>query len=396
MMLFLLLRLASLILVILLVVRIWRASALHAILSLFIPFYVLVPLIKYWKDPDHDIKWLVAPLFVCAVASVWMLSRMAHEYQAEQAALQAQLIAEDDAGDVDEDAEANGGDFTKPSTSVPSAEIEIGPAAMVSGHRQPVYASAAARNAVTASAATREHPVAVAPVQTSAWTRSVESTPEVPLTFARASSEATVFRGRFERASMGLTLDLPDHFRALSSVDARRIATSLGQPDDTREIAWVLHEDVSFSGASSWHVRVRWLSDGWVAPSLTRDAEHLLRVAQQSGAATRRLAGSGGELLGYAVAPSFDAGLADWVEERLPDAAALSVLDCHAVRLGRNGVLEFSVVGAPAGSQALCAASVRLLARRAQVDHGAQYQAQAPADVVHAAYTLEDLVTQRH
>ena len=216
----------------------------------------------------------------------------------------------------------------------------------------------------------------------------------MPLTFARAQAEAPVFRGKYERPSMGLTLGLPDHFRALSSVDARRIETALGQATDDREVAWVLHEEVPLSGAASWHVRVRWLDDGWVDASVPRDAERLLRAAQGA-KATARLAGSGGDLLGFAVAPSFAANTADWVEERLPDGASASVLDCHALRLGRKGVLEFSVVGAPAGSQALCNASVRLLAHRARTDNGAEYPQRAPADVGAAPYTLEDLVTQR-
>jgi hypothetical protein len=411
MMAYLLLRLVLLIVGIALIVRVWRASAPHAILSMIIPGYVIVPMVKYWKEPNHDIRWHVALLFICAMTAVWLQNKTVREYQAEQATSRQQLAAvpdesADEASDAVVDASAAPDDSDdgdplhvehpeKARAAQARTQIEIDSTSLLRGHGPLVRLKPTATPA-PADVFASPRPAAVAPPpESSAPTRSADSVPEVPLTFARASAEAHYVRGRLARDSMGLILGLPDHFHALGSVDTRRIETSLGQPLDEREIAWVLHESVPLSDSAGWHVRVRWLKDGWVAATAIPDVEHLLRVAQQGGAGSPRLVGSGGDLLGYAVAPSFTSGVADWVEERLPDGAAASVLDCHAVRLGRTGVLEFSIVGAPAGSQALCDASVRLLARRAAVDHGAEYSSAVAADAVRAPYSLAQLITQR-
>jgi hypothetical protein len=379
---YLVLRIVLLVVGIALVVRVWRASAVHAILSMIIPGYVIVPLVKYWKEPDHDIRWHVALLFTCAMTVVWLQYKLAREYQAEQTQLQAQLLADD------EDDAVDSAESTASITPFPADETQEAAAALAAV-RQTHPLMSGRKAPLAASTPAPPEPRTLAPKTQ----ESAETKPEVPLTFARAAAEAKFTRGKFELASMGFALGLPDHFRAFGGVDARRIETSLGQPTDAHEIAWVMHENVPISGAGSWHVRVRWLADGWVAPPVSTDGEGLLHLAQQL-RAVPRLAGSGGELLGYAVAPTLEPGFADWVEERLPDGSGTSVLDCHAVRLGHNGVLEFSIVGAPAGSQALCDASVRLLARRAQMQRGAAYSVQAETGAARAPYSLEQLVAQ--
>lgn len=387
------LRLALLIVMVVTIRRIWRASALHALLSIFIPGYIFVPTVKYWNDPDHNIHWHVLFLLVGGLTACWWGLRIIHEYQAgpmginaSQQQVPTDQLSDDPVNDAADD------------TAAPMPDESQDAAATLDAvrHTHPMLAPSKRVPAVeVAPAPAAAQPAAAQPrLPPNTW-QPPDSRPEVVITFARAATEAKFTRGKFDLASMGITLGLPGHFHAFGGVDARRIRTSLGLPNDNREIAWVLHEDVPLSGASSWHVRVRWLDDGWVDATIAHDAEQLLRSAQRGAAAAPRLAGSGGKLLGYAVAPSFAADMADWVEERLPDGVSSSVLDCHALKLGRKGVLELSIVGAPAGSQALCHASVRLLARRASVDNGAERPRRAPTDVGVAPYTLEGLVTQR-
>ena len=133
---YLLLRLALLIVAIAAIRRIWGASALHAILSMFIPFYVFVPMVKYWNDPDHDVRWHVALMVVGGVATFWLANHLAHEYQAELLALQAQqqqfaAVDEDGSAESDDGAPANA------DTSTASPNIEIGPVAMFNRRREP-------------------------------------------------------------------------------------------------------------------------------------------------------------------------------------------------------------------------------------------------------------------
>jgi hypothetical protein len=294
---------------------------------------------------------------------------------------------DDNAADDEDDGD------TTPDTTAPHATIEFGPAARL-----------ASRPARTAPARVPVEPTADAPPARNveaapvprASAATADSAPAARPTLRDALASATFLRGRFDRPSSGFALDLPAHFHALVGVDARRIESSLGLSPDTKEVAWVMHENVQPGAPDSWHVRVRWLDDGWVASAgSTTDAEHLLRDAQKAQSKSARLAGSGGALIGYAIAPAFDAETVAWVEERLPENAAESVLDCHALRLGQKGVVEFSVVGARSGSQMLCDLSVRLLARNVRFDAADAHTANPPATLRRAGYSFTDLVAQR-
>ena len=367
------------------VARVWRANVLHGILMLFLPFYFFYALIRYWSDPDHTIRAHALVLLIGIPLMWWSQQRAIHELLDERAVLQAAQDDRDAAGeDTADDEEASASEA--PSGSAPGATIEIGPAP--SG-RNSAQRPAGAR-AVSAVATGAQHgasgeapPPAPAPERSAA--------PAATLRQARAA--ATFQRGRFERAGAGFALELPAHFHALSGVDARRIETALGQAPDAREVAWITHESVALDAAGAWHVSVRWLDDGAVAPLAPGpDPEGLLRDAQAAHASSR-LAGTLGALIGYAVMPTFAGDRVDWVEERIADGGAASVLDCHALRLGRKGTLEFSVVGAPPGSHVWCETAVRLLAGSARFRDG---QEAGVAAARHAPYTLADLVARLH
>jgi hypothetical protein len=364
MMLYFVAQIALLVLGIAMIRRVWSASALDGILSLLIPFYVLVPMLKHRKDPAHDIRVHAALFFLGAGFVAWTQYRLAHEILADQGQQASRPMTHDQRVQALAErlvGESNDERDPEPDADAPQSPGENG-------------------SAPQAAARSREPDT---PVSANA------ATPAAPLTLQRALALATYQRGVFERSSGGFAIDLPGHFHALGAGDVRRIKASQHLPVDNRELAWVQHESVALDSETAWHVSVRWLSDGWVPAPGALDVPRLLQDAQQ-GPLVRRLAGSGGDLIGYAIAPNYSSGVADWVEERLPAGANTSVLDCHALRLGRKGVVEFSVVGAAAGSQALCNASVRLLARNTRFEPGATYSA-AP-DGVRAPYTFNALI----
>lgn len=391
---FLLLELVLFVVTIMAVVRVWRASVLHGVLTLLVPLYVIVSMIRYWKDPDHDIRWHVLVLVLGGGLAFWMQQRLVHQYLAEQAAVEAALRDTANAGDDDDDDGDDADDAdAAPGATTPGVTIEIGPASRLAERQRRV-----------AVAAAKPEPRRTEPARARAVTHEArasepsipaESAAAAPPTLSQALAAATFQRGRFERASSGFAIDLPAHFHALAAVDARRLEASLGQTSPPREVAWVLHENVAPGAPGSWHVSVRWLDDGWsAAPGADIDAAQWLRDAQRAEARSRRLLGSGGVLVGWAVAPQVRDGVVDWVEERVPDEATASVLDCHAVRAGRKGVVEFSIVGIAAGSQALCDSVVRLLADNVRFDGDLGYPPDPP-DGAHAPYSLHDLVAHR-
>ena len=372
-------QLVLLVISIALVMRVWRASAIDGVLCLIVPLYVFVPLIKHWKSPAHDIRYHVLLLVLGGIGMAWLQLNVAHQLVEEQHRAQAEASRQ--AQTLHDYVYAGTQQDDQPAPD-DTASVDLGRAGL--GH-----SSAAPDESVGAAA-----PAAPPTVSTDA-----ESLPRAPssvltkFTLAQAVALATYRRGVFERSTMGFSIDIPEHFHLLAGNDMRRIETAAHQPLDRREVAWMVHESVALDAATAWHITVRWLSDGWVAANGTFDAWRLLQDAQRGGAT--KLVGSGGGLIGFAVAPSYANGIADWVEERLPSGATASVLDCHAVRLAHRGVIEFSVIAAPAGSQALCDASVRLLARSTRFEPGEDYSP-AAVGAPRAPYTLGDLIVGAH
>ena len=393
MMAYLLLQGLSLMLAIITVRRIWSASAVDGILSLIVPFYVLVPLVKHAKNPAYDIRLHVLALFVCGGTIVWMHHRLAQQYHAEQSTVPSDMLAENDVAD---DVANDGGQIDAVEKALdeadpaPRASLELGPASHAGRGVRPKPDTAKTPSESPATVVLRDKPVVT--LSAPAPVGATETAPVPPPTLRQALATATYHRGYFERDTMGLAIDLPEHFHALAAADVHRIEASQQQPVDAAEVAWVMHESVHLSSAGAWYVRVRSLNDGSVAAEAL-DPWRLLRQAQH-GSVSSRLAGSGGDLVGFAVTPSISESVVDWVEERLPAGAAATVLDCHALRLGAKVVVEFSVVGAPAGAQALCDSSVRLLARNTRFT-GAGYGTSV-ADTRRAPYSLSQLVIGSH
>lgn len=379
------------------VVRVWRASTLDGVLSLIVPFYIFVALFKYWRDPDHDVRWHVLVMSVGGVFLFYAQQRFLQTLAEQQEQLDrspAELaVADDEAYDDGTQALADG--------STPSVQIEFGPASRLRARQRapgpppPAAPAPAALRAVESAPPPAAVKVAdSAPLPAAASTEdSAPAAAAAPRpTLQQALAAAAFQRGRIERPSAGFALDLPLNFRALTGADARRVAASIGQPPDPREVAWIADERVALDSPHGWHVSVRWLDDGWVAmPAARPDAQALLHASQQAAANSRRLGGSGGELIGYPVAPLFAAESVAWVEERLSGGDATSVLDCHALRFGGKGAVELSVIGIEPGMHMACFSAVQTLAASVRFDAGYELAA-GPSASARAPYSLLDLV----
>jgi len=301
----------------------------------------------------------VLALVLGGLCMAWYQQRLVETYLAEQRAAQVGMrdaIADEDADDEsDEDTS---------SAATTYATIEFGPAARLQSRAPGGDATAPTAHVGAPPPARTLAPTATAETRQPAPEPAPQHAPAPTLRGALAN--VVFLRGRFAREGAGFVLDLPAHFHALAAVDVRRVEAALGVGADAREVGWVMHENVSLADPGAWHVSLRWHDDLRLVPqSEPPDGERLLRGTGATTRSGNRLLGSGGDLIGFAVAPAIDAGVVDWVEERLPHNAASSVLDCHALRSGRAGTVEFSIVGAQAGSQAACVAVVRLLAHRA-------------------------------
>ena len=364
--------LISLLFGLLAVVRVWRASALDGVLTLLVPFYFIVALIKYWSDPDHSIRLHAVGMLVGSTLSVYGAAHVTKDVAGTPEDRQARVQALHEQGiKLTPEQEKNllSDDPNVVLAAMAAVDEQDGGESTASTQAPPVRRDAEFGNPAPVAA---ERPAEV-------------------ISYAEGARSAVFNRGRYTREAIGVTIDVPAKFRLINASDARRMDRARGRPEDNRVLGWIIHEKLALADPDAWHVNLRWLSDGWIAAA-PLDAAALLDDAQRNRTPNPRVVVSNGDLLGYAAAPQFDGQVLDWTEERLLVNSDDRVVDCHALRLGRRGALEFSIVGMPTGSAALCQATVRLLAERTTFMPGKEY-AEAPPEGLRAPYTVAALAT---
>lgn len=380
----------SLLFGLLMVVRVWRASTLDGVLTLLVPFYFIVSLIKYWSDPDHDIRYHVLGSFVCTVIAIWSASRVTHDLAGQIVGTPEQrkelvqelrkkgvkLTPEQEQGLISDDSEVVLTTMQQVEEQHPGAFDDGGSDDGSDGSSAVAGAGAPSRDAEF------DNPRPVA----------AQERPAEVLSYAEAARRAVFNRGRYTRDAIGVNIDVPSKFRLISSTDARRLDQSRGRTEDSRGIAWIIHEKLNLADPDAWHISARWHSDGWVGAA-PLDGATLLDAALANKTPAPHVLVSQGDLIGYAVAPQFDGQVLDWAEERVLVNSDEQVVDCHALRLGRRGVLEFSILGMPTKALALCHETVRLIAARSNFLPGKEYPPAPPAEGLRASYTLPALAT---
>ncbi|WP_386068509.1 DUF2167 domain-containing protein [Tahibacter sp. UC22_41] len=354
------------------VVRVWRASVLDGVLTLLVPAYFIIPLIKYWSDPDHSIRIHALGMLAGSTMAIYGASHIAKDVigtpQDRQALVQSlheqgvKLTPDQEKGLLSEDPNVV---LATMQTLDAEGDDGDGEGSAATVHRDAEF----------------ENP---APVP-------VQERPAETISYSEAARRAVFNRGRYTREAIGVTIDVPAKFRLINAADARRMDRSRGRTEDNRVLGWIIHEKLALTDPDAWHVNMRWLSDGWIAAA-PLDAVTLLDDAQRNKTPNPRVVVSNGDLLGYAAAPQFDGQVLDWTEERLLVNSDDRVVDCHALRLGRRGALEFSIVGMPSASAALCQSTVRLLAARTSFMPGKEY-AEAPPEGLRAPYSVAALTT---
>ena len=351
--------LVSFVLGIFIVVRVWRASTLEGVLTLFLPFYVFYALYKYWGDADHDIRW---PLFAQIVVSAILLWNVYHIAPAAidpgYAAVQTQGADDDDQADEDQPAARS----TRTSTAA-SAQDRTTPA------------SAATRTAASAQAGETEPPPRRA----------------TPTELNDLATHVLFLRGRFVREAIGMRFDIPRGQHLLAGTDARQADTALRGEVDPHLIGWMVAVGRTITDPNLRIVRLRWRHDGLVAGDAP-DPAALLDTAHTRPPAPR-LAGSGGTLVRYDVSPAREGSTIVWSEERRAEGAQASAHDCHALRLARKGVLEFSIVGVDAAAAVSCTDELRAIVATVRFDPESDFPAQIQGEHL-ASYSLSGMITQ--
>lgn len=388
----------SFIIGILMLVRVFKASVLDGILTFFIPLYFIVPLIKHWSEPDHDIKFHVLALIGCLGMAYWGLTRVVGDFANNPGGFMVDGIVSmsaDERQQFVEDLRSDGVTVSPQDEKalVSGNKEEVARAfGNVMGHaREKGLGAESLSGEETESGGGSGARVRDAEFENPRPVAATERPPET-ISYAEAARRAVYNRGRWTREATGFSIDVPAKFRLISPTDARRLDQARGRPNDTRLMGWIVHENLSLANPDIWHVTMRWHSDGWIGAAAI-DPVQQLSAALANKTPAPRVAASNGELIGFASVPQFEGSLLSWVEERVLLNSDTHVVDCHAVRLGLRGMLEFSIVGMDPGSLALCQTTARLMAEKASFLAGKEYVPSAPPGIATAPYTVATLPT---
>lgn len=206
--------------------------------------------------------------------------------------------------------------------------------------------------------------------------------------------------GPMEIAPAAAVLEVPAHFRFVDRDALQALYEEIGGSPDASSMGWLVHESVALGSDDAWFVAIQWLADGYVRENgfATRTGAQLLVDAQDAAArlSERRDDGEPAfRLVRYVDVPSFDVGRdsATWVEELAYEGADEHRLDCYALKLGRHGVLLFSILEVGLPRRELCLRSVRLAVGRTRFEPGHSYADHSRLFDRKAAYDLAAVVS---
>jgi len=213
-----------------------------------------------------------------------------------------------------------------------------------------------------------------------------------PPSLKEVASHVQWYRGAYSREATGFQFTVPSNYHLAENNDARNLEMATGHPDDVDVVAWIVALNQPITNPQTWVVRVRWRGDGVVAAT-PADLEAKQLDAARARPTEKRLASSDGTFKRFVDEPELIGRVVDWVEERTPASGKGSVFDCHAVRLARRGILEFSIIGVNEAVAKTCAATLQGFTEKLTFDEAHEYPDQ-PGTNPKAPYTLAGLVTQ--
>jgi uncharacterized membrane-anchored protein len=292
------------------VIKVARTSGWMATAVFFIPLVNYFALVRYWKDDDSDIK---IPMAVLHIAWALLLVAM---WSAQDRLASAVDAMESRSVQVD------AGPMRAESIGTPSASSD-----------------------------------GAEPVDTGAYTALL--------------SELTSQTGPVALPEINAMLAVPTHFKFVSRAGLNTVASQfdLGVGDDT--LGWLVHEKIKLGEPGAWYVELRWDGDGFVREEsfANKTADEFKVEAQRMAVKLSRRNAEEGfpqfSMMGHPHPPQWiaDDHVATWVEELAWEGSAARTYDCYALKQGRFGLVEASIVNQPDGRQELCLRAVRQSAR---------------------------------
>lgn len=355
---FIVLWVASLVLGLWMIVRVWRGSALMGIFCLLVPGAILIALIKNWGDPDTDIK---VP-FLLSIGLAVMLYFSATNMAGDEFGFNADgSIAFDDEGFgadafdysylaeqyTEEEREQLRRDDPQLAMLLDQAENPEQGAELTS-ERWESTVSAATSSSV-------EDTDAVNPVEQKRRDR-------------RAAASAMRQSGPIEIGPAYASLQTPAHFRFVSAPRLQGAARLHQRTLGKNVVGWVVHERVSLDKDLAWFAEISFRPVGHLQANGVSNSAELQQAVSALGG---KVAGDG------MFAPSWSSrrSVMTWTQS----VAGSSAVEAIAALPLRHGVLSYVVRVPSADERELALRTARLLASETRVSDGWRY-ADAPVD----------------
>jgi hypothetical protein len=210
------------------------------------------------------------------------------------------------------------------------------------------------------------------------------------------------YRGKLELAGSGAELNVPEHWRFYEADELRRSLVGTKHHPGYGVIGWLVHERVDIAQLDTiWYVEVYAEQRGHVKAAGVDDGD----LERRKGEATARLSAralAAGEpsfsFVKFAEAPSYDPSFdrAVWVNQMSYPGETSLLLDCYAIKLGKEAQIWFRMREQFDGARELCLRSVRLMAARTQFASGAGYADYTWLVDDNSGFDLGEVVADEH
>ncbi|HWT16967.1 MAG TPA: DUF2167 domain-containing protein [Patescibacteria group bacterium] len=216
------------------------------------------------------------------------------------------------------------------------------------------------------------------------------------------AAKLKLHRGKLSLSDTGAELSVPAHWRFIEAGPLRDGLSGTKHFPGLGVIGWLVHERVDIAQIDTlWYVEVYAEQRGHVKASGVEAGN----LEKRKGEATAKLnakAFAGGapsfSFVKFLEAPTYEAlyDRAVWVDQMSYPGETALLLDCYAIKLGKEAQIWFRMREQYEGARELCTRSVRLMAAKTQFANGAGYADYTWLVDDSAGFDLGEVIASEH
>lgn len=210
------------------------------------------------------------------------------------------------------------------------------------------------------------------------------------------------YRGKLELAGTGAELAVPEHWRFLEANELRKNLRGTKHHPGFGVIGWLVHERVDIAQLDTiWYIEVYVEQRGHVSAEGVDDGDLERRKGDATSKLSSKALSEGGVSFlfkRFVEAPQYDAQFdrAVWVNEMSYGGETSMLLDCYAIKLGKEAQIWYRMREQFEGSRELCLRSVRLMAAKTQFGADATYSDYTWLVDDNSGFDLGEVITDEH